>query len=201
MIATRAFAVARRDEQEDILFVRFNEEPVERDISCGWDVNVGLTAERIGQMTILDAKADGLLPLRLPKTVFADVHGSLLSGGIPLGEPARILDFIQVETRQKSLKEIVIQWVADGTPSLNRTLVRSIIFLNDSLVVAQSTTSTFQGKSDSTKSSSKSLITSKPSGWSEITHKSRSEYSLAVHLTREPNARTSWLGTCFWRIS
>ncbi|MBF0192837.1 MAG: DUF2283 domain-containing protein [Magnetococcales bacterium] len=57
------------DEQEDILFIRFNDEPVERDISYGWNVNVGMTAKGIGQMTILDAKADGLLPLRLPQAV------------------------------------------------------------------------------------------------------------------------------------
>ncbi|MBF0098688.1 MAG: DUF2283 domain-containing protein [Magnetococcales bacterium] len=57
------------DAQEDILFIRFSQDPVERDISYGWNVNVGMTANGIGQITILDAKADGLLPLRLPESV------------------------------------------------------------------------------------------------------------------------------------
>ncbi|MBF0295437.1 MAG: DUF2283 domain-containing protein [Magnetococcales bacterium] len=57
------------DEQDDILFIRFSDDPVEKDISHGWNVNVGMTAKGIGQITILDAKADGLLPLQLPKAV------------------------------------------------------------------------------------------------------------------------------------
>ncbi|MEO5334059.1 MAG: DUF2283 domain-containing protein [Magnetococcus sp. YQC-5] len=61
------------DEQEDILFIRFNEVPVERDISYGWNVNVGWTSKGISQLTILDAKADGLLPLRLPQAVLQQV--------------------------------------------------------------------------------------------------------------------------------
>ncbi|MBF0429183.1 MAG: hypothetical protein HQL94_09695, partial [Magnetococcales bacterium] len=44
-------------------------EPVERDISYGWNVNVGMTANGIGQITILDAKADGLLPVKIPKEI------------------------------------------------------------------------------------------------------------------------------------
>lgn len=58
------------DENDDILFIRFSNEPVERDISYGWNVNVGMTANGIGQITILDAKADGLLPLKMPDAVF-----------------------------------------------------------------------------------------------------------------------------------
>ncbi|MEO5339236.1 MAG: DUF2283 domain-containing protein [Magnetococcus sp. MYC-9] len=54
------------DEKEDILFIRFNDDPVEQDISYGWNVNVGMTARGIGQITILDAKADGLLPVKMP---------------------------------------------------------------------------------------------------------------------------------------
>ena len=51
------------DEHEDILFIRFNNEPIIRDISHGFYVNVGITQNGIGQMTILDAKAVGLLPI------------------------------------------------------------------------------------------------------------------------------------------
>lgn len=57
------------NEQDDILFIRFNDSPVEQDVSYGWNINIGMTAHGIGQITILDAKADGLLPLKIPMTV------------------------------------------------------------------------------------------------------------------------------------
>ncbi len=57
------------DEKEDILFIRFNNEPILRDISYGWNVNVGITARGIGQITILEAKTAGLLPINLPKEI------------------------------------------------------------------------------------------------------------------------------------
>lgn len=57
------------DEKEDVLFINFSNEPVVRDISYGWNVNVGMTEHGIGQIIILDAKADGLLPLQVPKKV------------------------------------------------------------------------------------------------------------------------------------
>ncbi|MBF0098828.1 MAG: DUF2283 domain-containing protein [Magnetococcales bacterium] len=65
------------DEEEDILFIRFNDEPVEQDISYGWNVNVGMTAGGIGQITILDAKADGLLPVKVPEAV---LHQAIVLG-------------------------------------------------------------------------------------------------------------------------
>jgi hypothetical protein len=51
------------DEAEDILFIRFNHAPIIRDISYGWHVNIGMTAQGIGEITILDAKATDLLPI------------------------------------------------------------------------------------------------------------------------------------------
>lgn len=54
------------DETEDILFIQFNNKPIIRDISYGWHVNVGMTENGIGQITILDAKASDLLPVYLP---------------------------------------------------------------------------------------------------------------------------------------
>ncbi len=45
----------RYDEKEDILFIRFSDEAIVRDVSHGWNVNVGMTAKGIGQITILDA--------------------------------------------------------------------------------------------------------------------------------------------------
>lgn len=54
------------DEVEDILFIRFNQEPIIRDISYGWHINVGMTENGIGQITILEAKSHNCLPLHLP---------------------------------------------------------------------------------------------------------------------------------------
>jgi len=53
------------DDREDILFIRFSEEPVVRDVSHGWNVTVGLTEHGVGQITVLDAKAAGLFPFRV----------------------------------------------------------------------------------------------------------------------------------------
>jgi uncharacterized protein YuzE len=55
----------RYDKNEDTLFIRFNHEPITKDTSYGWNVNVGMTEKGIGQITILDAKADGLLPIEI----------------------------------------------------------------------------------------------------------------------------------------
>jgi len=61
------------DEDEDLLFIQFDSGPVVKDISYGWNVNVGMTEKGIGQITILDAKADGLLPLEIPRRVLRRV--------------------------------------------------------------------------------------------------------------------------------
>lgn len=42
------------DEVEDILFIHLSHDPIIRDISYGWHVNVGMTATGIGQITILE---------------------------------------------------------------------------------------------------------------------------------------------------
>lgn len=57
------------DRDEDILFLRFNEEPVTRDISYGWNINAAMTEKGIGQITVVDAKSAGLLPISLPKEI------------------------------------------------------------------------------------------------------------------------------------
>jgi uncharacterized protein YuzE len=51
------------DETEDVLFISFNNEPVIRDITYSWNVNIGMSEKGITEITVLDAKADGLLPL------------------------------------------------------------------------------------------------------------------------------------------
>jgi len=53
------------DDIEDVLFIRFSSDKIIRDISYGWNVNVGFTERGIGQITVLDADAAGLLPLHV----------------------------------------------------------------------------------------------------------------------------------------
>jgi len=54
------------DGKDDILFIRFSDKPVVKDISYGWNVTAGMAEDGIAQITVLDAKADGLLPLEAP---------------------------------------------------------------------------------------------------------------------------------------
>ena len=51
------------DEADDILYIRFSEEPVTRDESLGWNVHVGYCSTGIREITILEAKKRGYLPL------------------------------------------------------------------------------------------------------------------------------------------
>ena len=51
------------DDQDDILHIEFSKEPIVKDVSHGWNVNVGYAAQGIAEITILDAKADGYWPL------------------------------------------------------------------------------------------------------------------------------------------
>lgn len=53
------------DEKDDILFIKFSSEKVVKDISYGWNVNVGMTETGIGEITVLDAKAARLLPIHI----------------------------------------------------------------------------------------------------------------------------------------
>ncbi|CAM3160611.1 Uncharacterised protein [Ectopseudomonas mendocina] len=85
--------------------------------------------------------------------------------------------------------------------SCTTTRSLSIIFRNVSLVSAQSTISTFHGKSDSEKSSARAALVASGSGLSVMMARSRSENSLAVHLAREPKAHTAYCGTWRWRMS
>ena len=51
------------DDQDDILHIEFSEEPIVKDVSYGWSVNVGYAAKGIAEITILEAKANGYWPL------------------------------------------------------------------------------------------------------------------------------------------
>ena len=55
------------DEQDDILNIEFSNEPIIKDVSHGWNVNIGYTATGIAEITILNAKADGYWPLENAK--------------------------------------------------------------------------------------------------------------------------------------
>jgi len=57
------------DEKEDILFIQFIDSPVIQDISYDWNINIGMTDKGIGQITILDAKEYGLMPIEFDKTL------------------------------------------------------------------------------------------------------------------------------------
>ncbi len=51
------------DDQDDILCIEFSKEPIVKDVSHGWNVNIGYTANGIAEITVLDAKAAGYWPL------------------------------------------------------------------------------------------------------------------------------------------
>lgn len=56
--------IIKYDDQEDILFIEFSKEPIIKDVSHGWNINIGYTASGIAEITILDAKAAGYWPLK-----------------------------------------------------------------------------------------------------------------------------------------
>ena len=55
------------DDRDDILLIEFSKEPIVKDVSHGWNVNVGYAASGIAEITILDAKAAGYWPLENAK--------------------------------------------------------------------------------------------------------------------------------------
>ena len=61
----------RYDAQDDILHIEFSKDPIVKDVSHGWNVNVGYAANGIAEITILDANADGYLPLENAKDLLS----------------------------------------------------------------------------------------------------------------------------------
>lgn len=55
------------DALDDILVIEFSKEPIVKDVSHGWNVNVGYAANGIAEITILDAKAAGYWPIENAK--------------------------------------------------------------------------------------------------------------------------------------
>jgi uncharacterized protein YuzE len=56
-------------EEDDILFVEFSKGAILRDESVSWNVNIGYTADGIGEITILDAQKSGIYPLQIERVV------------------------------------------------------------------------------------------------------------------------------------
>jgi len=58
-------------EEDDILFLEIAKGKIVRDESLSWNVNIGYTADGIGEITILDAQKNGIYPLQIER-VLAD---------------------------------------------------------------------------------------------------------------------------------
>ncbi|MBK1718768.1 DUF2283 domain-containing protein [Thiocystis violacea] len=56
-------------EEDDILFIEISKGAILRDESVSWNVNIGYTADGIGEMTILDAQKSGIYPLQIERVV------------------------------------------------------------------------------------------------------------------------------------
>lgn len=57
--------------QDDILYIEFSDAPVIKDVSHGWNVNIGYAASGIAEITILDAKARGYWPIENARDLVA----------------------------------------------------------------------------------------------------------------------------------
>lgn len=55
------------DDRDDILLIEFSQEKVVRDVSHGWNVNVGYGEHGIAEISILDAKKAGFWPIENSK--------------------------------------------------------------------------------------------------------------------------------------
>ena len=56
-------------EEDDILFIEFSKGTILRDESVSWNINIGYTADGIGEITILDARNSGIYPLQIERVV------------------------------------------------------------------------------------------------------------------------------------
>lgn len=55
------------DDSDDILHIEFSKDTILKDVSYGWNVNIGYAANGIAEITVLDAKANGYWPLENSK--------------------------------------------------------------------------------------------------------------------------------------
>jgi len=56
-------------EEDDILFIEFSKGTILRDESVGWNINLGYTADGVGEITILEAQKSGIYPLQIERVV------------------------------------------------------------------------------------------------------------------------------------
>jgi len=59
-------------EEDDTLYLEFSKEPIVRDESASWNVNIGYTDKGLGEITILDAQKSGIYPMQVEK-ILSDV--------------------------------------------------------------------------------------------------------------------------------
>ena len=53
----------RYDTDDDILHIEFSNQPIVKDVSHGWNVNIGYGTSGIAEITILEAKQAGYWPI------------------------------------------------------------------------------------------------------------------------------------------
>jgi uncharacterized protein YuzE len=56
-------------EEDDILFIELAKGTILRDESVSWNINIGYTADGVGEITILDAQKSGIYPLQIERVV------------------------------------------------------------------------------------------------------------------------------------
>lgn len=56
-------------EEDDTLFIEFSKDTILRDESVGWNINIGFTADGLGEITVLDAQKSGIYPLQIERVV------------------------------------------------------------------------------------------------------------------------------------
>jgi hypothetical protein len=56
-------------EEDDTLVIEFSKASILRDESVVWNVNVGYTADGIGEIIVLDAQKSGIYPLHIERVV------------------------------------------------------------------------------------------------------------------------------------
>ena len=56
-------------EEDATLYIEFSKEPIVRDESVSWNINIGYTENGIGEMTILEAQKSGVYPMQVERIV------------------------------------------------------------------------------------------------------------------------------------
>src|SRR5689334_2660353 len=87
------------DQSEDILHITFSDAPIVRDVSHGWNVNLGFSETGLAEITILDAKANNFWPIedverRMTQEGLDDVTAGCL---VPMSEARAWADSIRTD--------------------------------------------------------------------------------------------------------